>query len=216
MFELLDRHFEGVTHGGFRRDLANKQLALLILGTDGAIEGFSTIGLWDIEEDGGCYRVLVSGDTIVDPAAWQRSSFPRAWLRALSEIMAESTHPLLWLLLTSGFRTYRLLDALAVEYYPRAGVSTPPRARRLTDRLARERFGAEYHASEGVVRFTQPQVLRDRLAGVPGTRLNDEVVRGFVALNPGHADGDELVCLASLQPDNLKPHARRLLARRSR
>jgi hypothetical protein len=36
-------------------------------------------------------------------------------------------------------------------------------------------------------------------------------VEFFQKLNPGHAQGDELVCLARFHPDNLTPYIRRQL-----
>lgn len=213
MFARLDAHFEGVTSAGFDADLENKQYALLILDASNAVVGFSTIGLWDTWDDEKPITVLVSGDTIVAPEAWKHASFPRAWLAALAQIRARASGRMMWLLLTSGYRTYRLLPALAREFYPRLGCETPPTMQRLLDRLAEERFGPQYISKLGIVRFEHPQVLRPHLRGVPETRLRDSDVSAFLAMNPGHEQGDELVCLADLDDSNLTPHALRLIRR---
>jgi hypothetical protein len=41
--------------------------------------------------------------------------------------------------------------------------------------------------------------------------LQDPHVAFFQKLNPGYAQGDELVCLARFHPDNLTPYIRRQL-----
>jgi len=65
-----------------------------------------------------------------------------------------------------------------------------------------------------VVRLAQPQRLRGRLAQVPAGREDDPHVRYFLARNPGHADGDELVCLTALHDENLTAAGRRMVRAR--
>jgi len=50
------------------------------------------------------------------------------------------------------------------------------------------------------VRFPQPQRLRTGLEKAPASREHDPHVRFFESRNPGHAKGDELVCLTELLP----------------
>ncbi len=51
------------------------------------------------------------------------------------------------------------------------------------------------------------------MADVTEQRLGDPHVEFFVRANPGHADGDELVCLTELTPTNLTPAGRRMVGR---
>jgi hypothetical protein len=80
----------------------------------------------------------------------------------------------------------------------------------LLDHLARERFNGAYDPSAGVVRFPSPMRLRGELAAIPDERLTDPHIRFFADHNPGHAAGDELVCLCELSPKNLTPAGRRM------
>ena len=64
-----------------------------------------------------------------------------------------------------------------------------------------------------MVRFPEPQRLRGDLAGIPPGRRKSPHVDYFARRNPGHADGDELVCLTELSDDNLTPAGRRMVAR---
>ncbi len=206
---LLERHFNGVTPVGFEADLAGKNWALLLHGPGGLV-GFSTMAVYESAAGGEVATVVCSGDTIVDPSAWGSAALPREWIAAVGRLRARYPHgPLQWLLLTSGFRTYRLLSTFWQDFHPRFDRPTPAEVRRRMDGLAVERFGAAYR--DGVVRFDRPQVLRPALAGIPASRRADPHVAFFAGRNPGHGDGDELVCLCELAEGNLTRAGRRVV-----
>lgn len=209
MYRLLASHFDGVTRERFEADLAEKTWALL-LEDGGELHGFSTLLLYETELPGeGLCTVVYSGDTIVDPAAWGSAALPRCWIAAVRELREE--HPrgrLWWLLLTSGFRTYRLLPVFWRDFWPSCEGPTPPDVRDRMTLLARERFGDLY--KDGVVRFPEPQKLRGDLAEIPPGRLRDPHVACFLEKNPGWAEGDELVCLTEIAESNLTAAGRRM------
>lgn len=78
-------------------------------------------------------------------------------------------------------------------------------------RVASDRFGAAYDRASGIVRLASPQPLRGELRDIPVEKLSDPHVGFFVARNPGHVNGDELVCLADLSPENLTSAGRRMV-----
>jgi hypothetical protein len=116
-----------------------------------------------------------------------------------------------WLLLTSGFRTYRFLPVFWREFFPRFDQATPPEMERLREQLGRERFGSQFDSAAGVVRFTNPQKLCADLKNIPAGREQDPHTKFFLSQNPGHAGGDELVCLTELCPQNLTAAGRRMM-----
>ena len=210
MLRLLDAHFEGVTPPVFARDLAEKD-SVLLLEEAGRIRGFSTLLIYGSRFGGETATIVYSGDTIVEPGAWGSSALARCWIgsvRALAEL-----HPrrrLYWLLLTSGFRTYRFLPVFWRDFYPRFDGGTRPELGSRLALLAAERFGARYVPALGVVRFESPQVLREGLAGVPPARLQDPHVAFFLERNPGFVHGDELACLTEISFENLTAAGRRM------
>lgn len=211
MFELLAHHFEGVTREQFARDLAEKNLALL-LQRDDRLVGFSTQLAYSTEFEGESVNVIYSGDTIVAPEAWGTTALPRAWVAGVNALRA--TLPpgrCFWLLLTSGFRTYRFLPVFWREFFPRFDQTTPPETERLLQQLAGERFGAQFDSTAGVVRFTNPQRLCAGLEHVPAGREQDPHTLFFLARNPGYTTGDELVCLTELCQENLTAAGRRMM-----
>ena len=211
MFQLLAHHFEGVTREQFARDLAEKNLALL-LQRDDRLVGFSTQMAYTTEFEGGSVNVIYSGDTIVVPEAWGTTALPRAWVAGVNALRA--TLPpgrCFWLLLTSGFRTYRFLPVFWREFFPRFDRATPLETERLLQQLALERFGPQFDSATGVVRFTNPQRLCAGLEQVPAGREQDPHTHFFLSRNSGHASGDELVCLTELCPLNLTAAGRRMM-----
>lgn len=210
LFELLDAHFEGVTDAQFDRDLDEKDWVLRIR-REGRLVGFSTLQLYDTVADGERLNVIYSGDTIVAPDAWGSPALARGWIALVRALQAtRPSERWVWLLLSSGFRTYRFLPVFWREFSPRHDRESPEDDA-LRTRLANERFGTAFDARSGVVRFANPQRLRGALADVPEGRDDDPHVRFFLARNPGHAQGDELVCLTSLSDDNLTPAGARMV-----
>ena len=213
MFALLGQHFDGVTREQFERDLAEKNAVLTLRDANtGALAGFSTMLVYETSVDGDVVSVVCSGDTIVDPSAWSSSALPREWIAAVNRLRERFPRgPYYWLLLTSGFRTYRLLSTFWQRFYPRHDEATPAAERPLLNALARERYGERYDAASGVVRFERPQMLKPHLGGIPAERLSDPHVAFFAERNPGHARGDELACLCALSEANLTRAGRRMV-----
>jgi len=213
MFLLLKRHFMGVGRRVFNSDLNEKNWVILIENNKDQLVGFSTIYLYRTNYKGETLNVVYSGDTIVDRSAWSSFYLPRIWIKTVKEICSrEKSDRVVWLLITSGYRTYRFLPIFWKQYYPKFDVETPSDVRTLIDYLARERFGDQYDQNLGIVKFDHPQKLIHELAIVPEGKLSDPHIAFFNKLNPGHAQGDELVCFAEIDDENLSAAGRRMVS----
>lgn len=211
MFALLTAHFDGVTRDQFERDLAGKNWVIEIR-RNGRLLGFSTLLVSETQDGGRAITVVYSGDTIVAPEGWGSPALARSWIAAVNRLRAQAPdRPCYWLLLTSGFRTYRLLPVFWREFHPRYDAPTSAEAQRLLPTLARFQYGSCFEPEAGIVRFPNPQRLRGDLASVPAGRVADPHVRFFLSRNPGHAQGDELVCLTRINETNLTAAGRRML-----
>lgn len=211
MFELLTRHFDGVTRHQFETDLAAKNW-VIVLRHDKQLVGFTTLRVTSSFFGPEPITVIYSGDTIVAPEAWGTPALARAWIAGVNRLRAE--YPLrrcYWLLLTSGFRTYRFLPVFWREFFPRTDATPPLAARELLVHLAHEAYGDAFDCATGIVRFPRPQRLRSPLAAVPLGREANPHVAFFLARNPGHARGDELVCLTEISDENLTAAGRRMV-----
>ena len=209
MFALLSTSFTGVDALTFNADLDEKSHVILLEDAGGIVRGFSTLRVYKTQVPDLDATIVYSGDTIVDRQFWGSAALPASWLTVIRALTSGAgTRDVYWLLLTSGFRTYRFLPVFFREFYPRAG--SQPASRTLVDALAHEHFGDRYDAERGVVRFPRPQVLVSALLDVPRGRILDEHVAFFLEQNPGFANGDELVCLTKISGDNLTAAGRRI------
>jgi hypothetical protein len=213
MFALLTRHFEGVTRRGFDADLAEKNW-VVVLEEAGRMAGFSTLLIYETLHDGEPLTVVYSGDTIMERGAWNTAALPGSWIAAVRTL--REWHPggrLYWLLLTSGFRTYRFLPVFWREFYPRHDAPTPAGTAALLSHLAAGRLGAAFLPGSGIARLPHPQVLAPDLRSVPEGRSADPHVAFFFERNPGWIEGDEMVCLTEIAYENLTPAGRRMWTR---
>ena len=209
MFALLSASFSGVDERTFVEDLGEKSHAIVLEDDDGVLRGFSTLLVYRTTAAGADATVVYSGDTIVDREWWGSPALAVSWLGAAWGLTSRArAGNVYWLLLTSGFRTYRFLPVFWRDFYPRFDGSPEPKA--LADALARERFGDRYDAAAGIVRFNRPQVLVPELVDVPAGRTDDPHVDFFLARNPGYVRGDELVCVTNIGAHNLTPAGRRI------
>ncbi len=200
MESLYRCYYEGAPEESFRRDLAEKDRAI-VLRKDGAVVGFSTMRLLDVAGR----KVLFSGDTVVDAACRNQTGLAGAFghvMRRLNEELGEAPD---WFLICKGARTYRFLPTFFKRYVP-GGREDAELSARLAS-VARALFPREYDEATGVLRFGDG---KDRLKG-DALRMDPESVR-FRALNPGWTRGDELCCLAPLSMDNLNRLGLRVIA----
>jgi hypothetical protein len=211
MFDILQKNFDGVTLEQFNQDLMEKDLALLVE-EDNRLMGFSTMVAYSTAFQGEPINVIYSGDTIVNPEAWGSTALPRAWVAGVRRLQA--TLPLgrcYWLLLSSGFRTYRFMSVFWRHFYPCHDKSPDTATHELLVQLAHRRFGDQFDRERGVVRFRHPQRLRDGLKEIPTGRERDPHTEFFLKRNPGYLQGDELVCLTEICPENLTRAGRRMM-----
>ena len=212
MYRFMSTYFEGVKRDIFDEDLAEKNWVIILRDQNShQLQGFSTLLIYNTEYKGKTISVVYSGDTIVAPYAWSSSVLSRVWINAIDKLRQEFVlGELYWLLICSGYRTYRFLPVFWQDFYPRYEQNPPPEVRDLIDFLATERFGKNYDKNTGIVRFSHPYQLREGLRGIPPERLNDPHIRFFNSKNPGHINGDELVCLTEICPENLTKAGRRM------
>jgi hypothetical protein len=212
MFRVFSENFGGATQEIFERDLSNKNWVILLRdGETWELEGFSTLALYETEFNGKPISVVYSGDTVIRREYWGTPELPRSWIHTVLEKSVNMTQPLYWLLISSGYKTYRFLTVFYKEFYPRYDRPTPSEVQSIMEYLAGQRFGSDYRCEDGVVRFKNGATpLRDGIAEVTDERLKDPHVAFYIEKNPGHVNGDELVCITQVHPDNFTPAGKRM------
>jgi hypothetical protein len=209
MYALLRTYFEGTTRARFECDLRDKEAVILLRDMmSGRVQGFSTFTRMSLEFEGADVVAFFSGDTIIDRDFWGETVLSRAWgetVFAEAERISAATPAtrVYWFLISSGYKTWRFLPLFFREFYPSMATPTPAGVQRLLDTLGSRRFGDEYQAERGIVRFKDPAPLRSGVADITVERLRDPRIAFFAQRNPGHVAGDELACLAELSRENL-------------
>jgi hypothetical protein len=214
MFALMQRYYLNVNQQQFLKDLSEKDYVIALY-DDGILRGFSTWMTFEYENQGCKVNVIFSGDTIIERDCWSSLALPLAWGRLMLAILADKPEqPLYWLLTSKGYKTYRFLPVFFREFYPCLQANTPPFEKALAVQLGQQKYGDRFNAENWVVKARlEDQLLRSGVADISSQQLKNEHIAFFVRTNPGHAQGDELICLAHCHPDNLKPFIlRKLLA----
>jgi hypothetical protein len=214
MFGLMDRHYAHVGRAAFEADLDEKQWVIQVLDPHTeTVCGFSTQMLLEVDVADRTIKALFSGDTIVAREHWGDNALAHVWGRlALSLIDTLGEGDLYWFLISKGYKTYRFLPVFFREFYPRYDAPTPAWAREVIDVLGRARYPDAYDPAAGIVRAASGKDrLRNGVADVTLERLRDPHVRFFAERNPGHAQGEELCCLAPLYRNNFNSAALRVL-----
>lgn len=210
MYGLFRAHFDNVDEHRFRADLADKQWVVRIR-SGRSLLGFTSLKYFSLPHAGEQLRVLYSGDTIVAPEARVSTVLARSWIGAVRRLGGYYDAPeLYWLLLVSGFRTYRFLPVFWQEFFPAYDRITPAVEQRRIDAAARTLFHGRYLADRGIVRFERPQILKPVHGGIAASRFGDPHVACFAARNPGYRQGEELVCWTRLSEANLTAAGRRM------
>jgi len=216
MYALLARYFANAARQQFERDLAEKEWAILLRDALGQVQGFSTLMRMRMTVNGEPAVVFFSGDTIIAREHWGETALPRLWGRHVFGLADQITNEIggarvYWFLICSGYKTYRYLPLFFREFYPSCERATPAPVKQMLDELGRVKFGDQYDAARGVIRFHQASPLQPGVADVTPRRLKDPHVAFFIAANPGHDRGDELACLAELSRDNLTAAGARMV-----
>lgn len=205
LYALFRNYYDHTSWEAFCADLTTKHYVVLLTNPHGEIRGFSTLEVFSFHHGGRFGRGIFSGDTIIHPEDWGQQALAKTWLSLAAQLHAEAPHdPWYWLLIAKGHRIYRLLSLFSKEFHPHWERPTPQATQDLMDDLAAQRFGHYYDRASGVVRFDLSRgQLIPSLADVPAKDMEKPAVRYFLERNPGYRQGDELVCLAPIRPENL-------------
>jgi len=205
MWHLYQAYYTETSRETFYEDLSAKHHVILLQDRHlGTLAGFSTAERYRNEVDGRPFAVVYSGDTIVDQAYWGQTSLQLGFLTYIIITKLLNPHiPVYWFLITKGYKTYLLMSRNFPEYWPRYNKPTPPWEQKVINTLAKKKFGDTYNSEFGLLCFDGECHERLKQDVAP---IEDELVakypdiRFFVEMNPGHELGDELCCLALINP----------------
>jgi hypothetical protein len=199
MIQLMEAHYDGVSHATFFQDLADKDHVFLFH-SQGRLIGFSTILCRACP---GIPRatILFSGDTVIDQAFWGRSFLQITFGRyVLEQKLKRPWQPLYWMLISKGYKTYLMMRRNYPWSFPQPGKEMPPRERQAMVRFYGDRFGTEFDPTTGLIRHSSGNyAVKEEWAEPPQELLSDPDLAHFVARNPDCREGVELACIAEIR-----------------
>lgn len=214
MFALMDRHYENMIRARFETDLSEKDWVILLIDeASSEVCGFSTQALISLSIDDRPIRCVFSGDTIVDRDHWGSSALALAFGKlALHWIETYPDDEVYWCLISKGFRTYRVLPVYFRDFHPRYDAEMPMHLKSIVSAVAQHKFADRFDCERGIIKaISDSDRLRSGLGEITQERFQDPHVRFFVERNPGHANGDELCCIARMSHDNFSAAAMRMI-----
>jgi hypothetical protein len=213
MHRLMETCYDHVSLDRFTRDLARKNWVLLLPDSSGVIQGFSTLALNPCGLEESDYDILYSGDTVIHPEHWGGQSLVRGFLDTAGAILSSRRRPLFWYLLSKGHRTYMYLPLFFKRYFPAVEQSRHLAIGSSLAAFCSERlFPGNWQPDRGVIHFPERHgQVNAGLAEDTRSRAGHSQVDFFIRCNPRFDEGDELVCMAELSPENLRPRARLLM-----
>lgn len=217
MFQLMETHYENMEWNTFLNDLMEKEWVLILKDSDAFIQGFTTIKIYDITVDDLPVRLVFSGDTIIHKKHWGDRELHRAWIRAIYSQVDGYQGKTYWLLISKGYKTYRFLPVYFHTFYPCCNRETPEFEKKVIDAFGMMKYPEVYNAKKGIIYMQgKKDYLKEGVADITENRLRDPHVQFFASVNPGHVNGDELVCLTELSTGNMKPIVFRYLRKSNR
>ncbi len=213
MLALMQLCYAGVSPERFAKDLEAKQFVILLsVRRTGELAGFSTVRVAEERLGGRVTEVVYSGDTVIHPDHWGQKELQRCFsLFLLGRKLRQPLRPLFWLLLSAGYKTYLLAANYFPRTLPRHDWQAPPERRAFLAELAGRWFGTQYDAARGTLRFDGLHYhVRQGLVPIDREAARHPDIAFFAERNPGHVQGDELVCLAEVRLWDLARALRRI------
>lgn len=171
--------------------------------TPEALVGIAALDVYPTRFEGRRSMIIFTSSVVIDEAWRGRALIQRLGVRTWWHTrMRNPFIPICWMFDTFSYKSYLLLARNFGEFWPRHGAPMPPRVAAFIDHLAREHYGDDWIGERGIVRRSGRKRLRPQTAPITQAMLADPNLRFFVDANPGHAEGDMLVCLCPLTVKN--------------
>lgn len=208
MFQLMKEFYDNVDEQIFIIDLLDKDYCIILYNEENIVKGFSTQKEIFVEVDGKQIKGIFSGDTIIHKDYWGRMDLYKEFARKFVKNGSEEYY---WFLISKGYKTYKMLPLFFKEFYPNYKVETPLNEKKIMDAFGLSMYPRDYNKETGVNEYKSiKDKLKEGVADITEKQLKDKDIRFFIEKNPGYIYGNDLVCLAKLNQENLRKTAERL------
>ncbi len=212
-YQLLCQGFMGVNWDDFMRDFQEKDAVMILRKehSEGEIVGWSTLMVLTIAFPGKEVKGIFSGDTAVLPQYRNSTGLGVELSRYFMQVYDDfPRHNVYYILISKGWRTYKILPFFFKEFSPRYDKLTSANEKTVMDAFGKIKYPYHYHPDTGIITFS-PQKMRPESVDALPTKT-DAHTQFFLHRNPGYLDGNELVCIARISPDNFTNGLKRVLS----
>ncbi len=212
MYELMAMYYDNLKKENFISDLEKKSRLIILKDNDNQIKGFTTIVLYDATIENIKIKLLFSGDTIIHKDYWSNNDLAQVWIKNALELKKGFDEKLYWLLISKGYKTYKYLSAFYKEFYPKYDKQTPNFEQKIIDFFGEKFYSKYYDKKTGIIKMNKTKdYLKEEYSKIPKEKLTDKNIEFFVHKNPLYYKGNELVCVAELDENNLNKAGKRVL-----
>jgi hypothetical protein len=197
VWQLTSRFYETQRSYVEAKLRAHEKLALFRSAGDGGLIGMAAIQADAVDFRGQRLLLIFTSHAIVDERYRGQNLMQRAGARTY--LRSCLRHPLrrkFWVFDTFSYRSYLLLPRNLHEFWPRRDRATPDWHAGLMEHYGAMKYGEDWH--QGVVHRSAHKRLLPQTATLAPEMLRNPDLAFFSRMNPGHAEGDMLLCLCPL------------------
>ena len=197
MHALFEAHYASSPLATFLDDLSRKEGVFMVRRRDGALVGFSTLGVYRFEIGGRQVKGLFSGDTIIESAHRGSRTLQQAfaWKLFIEALKAPLTAQY-WLPISKGYKTYLLMARNFPDFHPRRDHPNPAMAEMVRS-YCEAMFPGKLDVDTMLLHFgDDANRLKPDVADITEDMRSDPDIRHFERLNPTWTRGTELPCIA--------------------
>jgi hypothetical protein len=210
---ILTQEFFDVERAFAEAELRSRQRVALFR-MNGALLGMAAIDVFTERFRGRSQDVIHTSHVLLRENWRGRNLLQKlGWRTFLARRARHPFRPIYWFFDTFSYKSYLLLPRNFREFWPRHDQPTPEARAALIDQLAARIYGPAWRPARGVVVRSGQKRLRETAAPLILTRESDPHLEYFSRSNPGHAEGDMLICLCPLTASNWIHLARRAFER---
>ena len=204
IWALIQRFYEA--ERGYVEELIRHHgwIALYRAADDGRLVGITALDVYPTEFEGRKVAVIFTSHVMLEEAFRGHNLLQRlGWRTFLRTRLRFPFHAIYWFFDSFSYKSYLLLPHNFRDFWPRREAPTPPWEAGLINHLAVQMYRDAWQPSLGIVRRTGHKRLRPETAPLQAEYDRDPDLAFYARANPGHAEGDMLVCLCPLTLVNL-------------
>jgi len=212
----LTEEFYDVDRSYAEAELRQRQRIAMFRMNDSLL-GMAAIDVYPAEFRGQKLVVIATAHVLIREAWRGRNLLQMLGARTfLATRLRYPLRPIYWFFDTHSYKSYLLLPRNFRQFWPRYDEPTPEPRAALINQLATQTYGPAWRPERGVVVRSGQKRLRSTAAPLVLGPGSDPELEFFARVNPGHPDGDMLICLCPLTLSNWLSLARKALRRLGR